>query len=92
MVLNGEDRSAKQIVTVSNSEEKVLTHTKPQHPTVKLYSPHRGSIAVILYSHFTYACFILYWGFVYLLKQIKGGGTSNAKSGSEDETLLPLKQ
>lgn len=38
MVLNGEANYARQIVTISNSEGKIIAYAKPQYPTVKFQS------------------------------------------------------
>ncbi|XP_020105349.1 phosphatidylinositol/phosphatidylcholine transfer protein SFH8-like [Ananas comosus] len=35
MVLNGEANYARQIVTISNSEGKIIAYAKPQYPTIK---------------------------------------------------------
>ncbi|THU44790.1 hypothetical protein C4D60_Mb02t11070 [Musa balbisiana] len=36
MVLNGEAQCARQIVTVSNGEKKIIAYAKPQYPTAKM--------------------------------------------------------
>ncbi|CAL9201495.1 unnamed protein product [Musa hybrid cultivar] len=35
MVLNGEAQCARQIVTVSNGEKKIIAYAKPQYPTIR---------------------------------------------------------
>lgn len=37
MILNGEAQCARQIVTVSNSEGKIIAYAKPQYPVVRIF-------------------------------------------------------
>lgn len=83
MVLDGEAQFARQIVTVSNCEGKIIAYAKPQYPAVRSMF-----MSYDYFMWFIKSCEIELSVYLY---QIKGGDTSTAESGSEAEDITSPK-
>lgn len=83
MILHGEAQCARQIVTVSNSEGKIIAYAKPRYPLVRIKNCKK-------YLPLS-ACFQLLKVFWFKF-QVKGSDTSTAESGSDaEDTAYPRK-